>query len=165
MVILLMDLKMISEIVDPVTENGYLNFRRAGVFLMQLETIDNDFFCVSLQNHFAYLLCFQLRVRSDKDSLNPELILSGFHIRADPGDRDEILAMDQLHVVLTKAGAGKSAIQLFLFRLVTTPYSGNHGSVDLNLLPMGQSLAQGDKGFLHSLRVPHGFQVSRADRM
>ena len=52
MVILLMDLEMISEIVDPVAENGYLNFRRAGVILMKLETMDNVFFCISLQNHF-----------------------------------------------------------------------------------------------------------------
>jgi hypothetical protein len=78
MVILLMDLKMICEIVDPVAEDGHLNFRRPGVALMKLETIDNVFFCVSLQNHFGYLLCFQLRVRTGEE---PRASARGFFYR------------------------------------------------------------------------------------
>ena len=97
---------------------------------------------------------------SRKDSLNPELILSGFHIRTDPSDRDKIFAMDHLDMVLTKKRARDGTIQLFLSGLVTSPYSGSHGTVDLDLLHLGQSLTQRDKDFLYSLPGPHRFQVS-----
>jgi hypothetical protein len=77
---------------------------------------------------------------SRKNSLNLELTLPGFKIRVDPGDRDEIVTMDHLKKILMKGGERQGAGQLFLFRLMTGPYSGSHGGVDLNLLHLGQSV-------------------------
>jgi hypothetical protein len=74
MVVLLVDLEMIGEVVDPLGQDGHLDIRRAGIGLVPLELFDDLLLFLCMESHFSFLLvsiCVVFFPLSSKGTLVP----------------------------------------------------------------------------------------------